>query len=71
MSRVEAYRRRAGECLALAKSVTGCRERQLLIKMAVAWHELAESLRRFIDEHKGEESEFCWGDQPSEEKPSQ
>jgi hypothetical protein len=70
MSRVEAYRQRAGECLALAKTVTGEAERHLLIRMAAAWHELAEALRRFVNEHEGDEAEFGWGDQPSEEGPS-
>jgi hypothetical protein len=69
MSRVEAYRQRAGECLALAKTVTGDAERHLLIRMAAGWHELAETLGRFVNEHDGDEAEFCWGDQESEEIP--
>lgn len=56
--------------MALAKTVTGEAERHLLIRMAAAWHELAEALRRFVNEHEGDEAEFGWGDQPSEKGPS-
>jgi hypothetical protein len=62
MSRVETSRRHAGECLAFDKSAAGERERQILI-------ELAEALRRLIDEHDGEEPEIAWSDQLYEEKP--
>jgi|HubBroStandDraft_4_1064222.scaffolds.fasta_scaffold2416788_1 hypothetical protein len=70
MSRIEAYRDHAWKCLALAESLTSERERQALIEMAAVWHELAEARSRFVDEHDGQEPEFGWGDQPSEEGPS-
>jgi hypothetical protein len=54
MSRIEAYRDYGWECLALAKSLAGERERRALIEMAAVWHELAEALSRFEDEHDGQ-----------------
>jgi hypothetical protein len=69
MSRVDAYRAYAWECLALAESLTSERERRALIEMAAVWHEVAEARNRFIDEHDGQEPEFGWRDQPDEEMP--
>jgi hypothetical protein len=70
MSRVEAYRKRAGECLASAKNMSSDAERQLLIDMAAIWHQLAETLGKFIDEHEGQDPEIGWRDQPFEKPPS-
>jgi hypothetical protein len=69
MSRIETYRDQAWQCLALAKCLTSETERQALIEMAAVWHELAEALRRFVDEHDGQEPEFGWRDQPDGEPP--
>jgi len=71
MSRVEAYRNYAAECLALAKRTPNERERQLLVEMAAGWHELAEMLRKFMDEHDGMEPDYKrLESQPRKEKPA-
>ncbi|HEY1384968.1 MAG TPA: hypothetical protein VGF43_15215, partial [Dongiaceae bacterium] len=42
MTSSDEYRRRAGECLLFAQYVSGEMSRNLLLQMALGWHELAE-----------------------------
>jgi hypothetical protein len=42
MTSSDEYRRRAGECLLFTQYVTEERSRNLLLQMALGWHELAE-----------------------------
>jgi hypothetical protein len=42
MTSSDEYRRRAGECLLFTQYVTGEMSRNLLLQMALGWHDLAE-----------------------------
>jgi hypothetical protein len=42
MSDSDEYRRRAGECLLFTQYVTSERSKQLLVRMALGWRDLAE-----------------------------
>ena len=42
MTSSDEYRRRAGECLLFAQYVSGEKSRNLLLQMALGWHDLAE-----------------------------
>jgi hypothetical protein len=42
MTSSDEYRRRAGECLLFAQYVSGEMSRNLLLRMALGWHDLAE-----------------------------
>jgi hypothetical protein len=42
MASSDEYRRRAGECLLIAQYVTGEMSRNLLLRMAFGWNDLAE-----------------------------
>ena len=42
MNSSDEYRRRAGECLLFTQYVTGELSKNLLLQMALGWHELAE-----------------------------
>jgi hypothetical protein len=42
MTNSDEYRRRAGECLLFAQYVTGEMSRNLLLRMAFGWNDLAE-----------------------------
>ncbi|HEY3145607.1 MAG TPA: hypothetical protein VGJ75_04615 [Dongiaceae bacterium] len=42
MTTSDEYRRRAGECLLFAQYVSGEMSKNLLLQMALGWHDLAE-----------------------------
>jgi hypothetical protein len=42
MTSSDEYRRRAGECLLFAQYVSGEMSKNLLLQMALGWHDLAE-----------------------------
>jgi hypothetical protein len=42
MNDSDEYRRRAGECLLFTQYVTSERSKQLLVRMALGWRDLAE-----------------------------
>ena len=42
MTSSDEYRRRAGECLLFTQYVSGERSKNLLLQMALGWHDLAE-----------------------------
>jgi hypothetical protein len=42
MTTSDEYRRRAGECLLFAQYVSGQMSKNLLLQMALGWHDLAE-----------------------------
>jgi hypothetical protein len=42
MTSSDEYRRRAGECLLFTQYVTSETSRNLLVQMALGWHDLAE-----------------------------
>jgi hypothetical protein len=60
MTRSEAYRDYAADCLALAVRRPEGVDRQHLIEMAVRWYELAQLLSSFGKENDGQEPSLDW-----------
>ena len=56
MRQIDAYRRYAGECLALAKKAQNSSERKVLVKIAASWHALATMLTDYLQEERLEET---------------